>query len=124
MAKKKRHTEAEITSKLGEAAALSAKGLTQGEIAQALGISIMTFHRWRNAKPNRSPVALPRAISANEQNLNPGGPEQERQSRIAELQLENMRLRKLVTDLLLEKMSLEDEAQRTLGRQGLKQHSG
>jgi hypothetical protein len=32
--------------------------------------------------------------------------------RIAELQLENSRLRRLVTDLLLEKVKLEEAAQR------------
>jgi putative transposase len=124
MAKKKRHTAAEIMSKLEEAAALSAKGMTQSEIARALGISIMTFHRWRNAKPSRSLAAIPRALSVPEQSPVASLPEQQRQSRIAALQLENLRLRKLVTDLLLEKMSLEDEAQRVLGRQALKERSG
>jgi len=33
-------------------------------------------------------------------------------NRIAELQLENSRLRRLVTDLLLEKIKLEEAAQR------------
>jgi translation initiation factor 1 (eIF-1/SUI1) len=33
-------------------------------------------------------------------------------SRIAQLQIENARLRKLVTDLLLEKMRLEDDQQK------------
>jgi hypothetical protein len=35
-----------------------------------------------------------------------------RGDRIAELQLENSRLRRLVTDLLLEKVKLEETAQR------------
>jgi hypothetical protein len=35
--------------------------------------------------------------------------------RIAELQLENSRLRRLVTDLLLEKIKLEETAQRQKG---------
>jgi len=124
MAKKKRHTAVEIETKLEEAAALSAKGLTQSEIAKALGISVMTFHRWRVANPQRSAASMAR-VSAAQQiapvlNLSA----QQRQARIATLQLENMRLRKLVTDLLLEKMSLEDETQRLQGRQALKERSG
>lgn len=102
MAKTKRHTEAEIAAKLQQAEALAAQGRTQNEIAQALGISIMTFHRWRKAQPPQSvrrvPVIPPSAR-----------PEPERQNRIAELQNENAQLRRLVTDLLLEKMRLEDE---------------
>ncbi|SEE44120.1 hypothetical protein SAMN05444161_5770 [Rhizobiales bacterium GAS191] len=35
--------------------------------------------------------------------------EQERAARVEELQLENSRLRRMVTDLLLEKAKLEDE---------------
>ena len=53
--KKKRHTGAEITSKMGEASALAAQGRNQREIAQALGISVMTFHRWRKAMPQQQP---------------------------------------------------------------------
>jgi hypothetical protein len=46
--------------------------------------------------------------------------EAKREARIAELQLENARLRKLVTDLLLEKMSLEEDAHRDRGRTAMK----
>ena len=112
MAKKKRHTAAEITAKLGEAQTLSAAGRTQSEIAKALGISVMTFHRWRRAIPPRSssrPADVPSVDygAAGHRTTDSG-----RLSRIAELQLENARLTKLVTDLLLEKMKLEDEQQR------------
>jgi putative transposase len=109
MAKKKRHAAAEIAAKLGEADALAAAGRSQSEIAKALGISVMTFHRWRKAR-----LQQPRLKSPHD-----GAPEHviaaapasrtERAAHIAELQLENARLRKLVTDLLLEKMRLEDE---------------
>lgn len=123
--KKKRHTAAEVTSKLEQAAALSAQGQTQSEIAQALGISVMTFHRWRHARPQRSTAAVAPIASAAEQAVPSANlSEPQRQARVAALQLENMRLRKLVTDLLLEKMSLEDEVQRVPGRQTLKERSG
>jgi len=70
MAKKKRHSRVEITSKLAQANDLATQGNT--------GLS------------DRTPA---------------GG------NRIAELQLENARLRRLVTDLLLEKINVEQAAQ-------------
>jgi putative transposase len=118
--KKKRHTSAEIAVKLDEAAALGAAGRTQREIAQALGVSVMTFHRWRKAQPQKS---LPRGSNQPEPrrivpiaNLT----ESQRRGRVAELQLENSRLRRLVTDLLLEKMRIEDEAERYTGGAAIK----
>jgi putative transposase len=107
MAKRKRHGAAEIATKLLVADALSAKGQTQAEVAKALGISVMTFHRWRKMReqslprprdPMRALDQLPDPTSEH------GSP-----ARVARLQLENARLRKLVTDLLLEKMRLEDD---------------
>ena len=50
MAKKKRHSAAEIAAKLLEADGLSAKGQTQAEIAKALRVSVMTIHRWRKMR--------------------------------------------------------------------------
>jgi hypothetical protein len=107
MSKKKRHNTAEIAAKLSEADALAAAGRTQSDISKALAISIMTLHRWRKARPEQSPLASATVSDP---------PEHGRLGRIAELQLENSRLRKLVTDLLLEKMRLEDEQQSLGGR--------
>jgi putative transposase len=109
--KKKRHTSAEIATKLGEAATLGSEGHTQREIAQALGVSVMTFHRWRKAQPQElqprvSGEPEPRRIVPIP-NLS-----ESRRGRIAELQVENTRLRRLVTDLLLEKMRIEEDAAR------------
>jgi hypothetical protein len=113
--KKKRHTSAEIATKLDEAATLGAQGRNQRQIAQALGVSVMTFHRWRKALPQ---TLLSRASSEPEARRIvpiPNFSESQRRSRIAELQMENSRLRRLVTDLLLEKMRIEDEAERYRG---------
>lgn len=114
MAKRKRHTAAEIAAKLGQADALAAEGQSQAGIAKALGISVMTFHRWRNAKsqmPHSNPIS---GQSSNKKPPLPTGlSDSERLARIAELQLENTRLRKLVTDLLLEKMRLEEETRQS-----------
>ena len=111
MTKTKRHTDAEIGAKLREAATLSAEGRTQSEIAKTLGVSVMTFHRWRKAKL-RTPFSIASIAAPPPGNGSPlHVTESSRLSRIAELQLENTRLRKLVTDLLLERMSRGDEQQ-------------
>jgi putative transposase len=64
----------------------------------------MTLHRWR--KMSLAPQAASARLnepSQRDQAPHPG--------RIAELQLENSRLRRLVTDLLLEKIKLEEASQ-------------
>jgi putative transposase len=108
MARKKRHAVAEIAAKLLDADALATKGQTQAEIAKALGISIMTLHRWR--KMQEAPSLRPGPAPFLDQfSAAPPPSEVEALSRIAQLQIENTRLRKLVTDLLLKKMRLEDD---------------
>jgi putative transposase len=97
------------TAKLTQAGALAAEGKLQPEIARVLGISVMTLHRWRKAQATAgAPVAKMPSTPI------PSGGD----NRIAELQLENSRLRKLVTDLLLEKMKLEEasKAQKLPGK--------
>jgi putative transposase len=98
--KKRKRPKAEITTKLAQADDLAAQGKLQSEIARALGVSVMTLYRWRK---------LPSGLNGSSQM------DQTPQTRIAELQLENSelqlensRLRRLVTDLLLEKMSIEE----------------
>ena len=49
MAKKKRHSRAEIATKLAQANDLATRGRRQSEIARTLGVSVMTLHRWRKA---------------------------------------------------------------------------
>jgi hypothetical protein len=101
--RKQRHTEAEIAAKLEEADALIAEGKPQREVVKTLGVSVMTYHRWRKMR-------LSSQLSGSSQ---PSGTETDASSteqtrRIRQLQLENSRLRRLVTDLLLEKMSVEE----------------
>ena len=105
MAKKKRHSRVEIASKLAQANDLATQGKLQSEIARTLGVSVMTLHRWRKAPPGPQP-ALVAIHEAGRPDRTPGGGD-----RIAELQLENSRLRRLVTDLLLEKIKLGEAAQ-------------
>jgi putative transposase len=110
MARRKRHTAAEIAAKLEEAESLEGNGRTQKEIARSLGVSVMTFHRWRKEKPK---VAHSRSAAVgfpHQNGVAMSPPKSERQEGLAELRLENTRLRRLVTDLLLEKMKIEDDA--------------
>jgi transposase-like protein len=74
----------------------------KGKIARALGVSVMTLYRWRKAPPESHPV----------REVGQADGMRGRGDRIDELQLENSRLRRLVTDLLLEKVKLEEAAQR------------
>ena len=98
MAKKRKHAKAEIAGMLAQAHDLATQGKIQSEIARTLGVSVMTLHRWRKAEPGQAVNGSSRG-------------DQTQQTRIAELQLENSRLRQLVTDLLLEKIELEEAAQ-------------
>jgi transposase-like protein len=99
MAKKKRYSRAEIAMKLAQANELVTQGKLQSEVARTLGVSVMTLHRWHKAQPAYEASQPPRTRGWRD--------------RIAELQLENLRLRQLVTDLLLEKIELEEAAQRS-----------
>jgi putative transposase len=105
MVAKHRHTASEIAKKLATADEMVAQGRLQGDIAKSLGISVMTYHRWRKARG-----ALARAVArpVTEAVRADISPEREQMSQIRELQLENSRLRRLVTDLMLEKVALEE----------------
>jgi putative transposase len=104
MATNKKHSKAEIVSKLSQASDLAEQGKLQSEIARTLGVSVMTLHRWRKALAHADSMAVYKRSNSN----SIGNEER----RIAELQLENSRLRQLVTDLLLERMKLEEAAYR------------
>ena|SRR5215831_10647535 len=104
MPKRKRHSRVEMATKLAQANELATQGKLQSEIACALGVSVMTLHRWRKAPPGpqHALVVTPEAREPDRTRAD---------DRIAELQLENSRLRQLVTDLLLGKIKLEEAAQ-------------
>jgi putative transposase len=106
--KSKRHSPAEISAKLEQAQTLATAGKLQSEIAKALGVSIMTLHRWR--KLDHADASGPSAASDVGRGARggPGGRGQE--DMMAALQLENRQLRQIVMDLLLEKIRLEEAA--------------
>jgi putative transposase len=104
MTRGKRHSQAEIAAKLAEADDLASQGKLQSDIANALGVSVMTLHRWRHRPSSNAPLSS-EAVASILAEQEPG-----KSPRLSELQYENSRLRRLVIDLLLEKMKLEDTA--------------
>jgi putative transposase len=106
----KKHSREEILLKLGQADQLARAGKSQVEICKTLGISVMTFHRWRkrpliSRAREQPPTIVPEKPTA------PAPPSVSEMVRVLEeLTIENRRLRKIVTDLLLEKMKVEESA--------------
>ena len=87
----KRHTAEEVVTKLRQADADLAQGLTVGQACQKLGISEQTLHRWRNQY---------------------GGLKQDEAKRLKELEAENARLKRLVAELALDKQMLQEVSQK------------
>jgi hypothetical protein len=100
---KKRHTEEEIAAKLDQAQEMAVQGKLHGDIAKALGVSLMTYHRWRKARA--ASRSAPPLVEVNQIDALTT---RDQVKRIGELKLENSRLRTLVADLSLEKMKLEE----------------
>jgi putative transposase len=116
-----KHSPAEIAAKLRQANELAAQGKGRSEILRALRISAMTYHRWRKDLSNAPQPPEPRATVAASDASPAGGllkidaasfgalSPREQISAFQELQRENVRLRELFTDALLEKIRLEEE---------------
>jgi putative transposase len=104
----KKHSHEEILLKLVRADELARTGNSQVEICKALGVSVMTLHRWRKL-PLRKDDVRPSydRLAEGKMLTNPLTMDDMRRV-LEELTLENQRLRKIVTDLLLEKMRLEE----------------
>lgn len=106
----KRHASEEISAKLAQANELAAKGKTQREISKALGVSIMTYHRWKkmlNVSPEENSDRRPARLAEAPQSNRSNSPEAD--DELKRLETENARLRQLVTDMLLEKLRLDEE---------------
>src|SRR6516162_6112746 len=86
MAKRKKHSRAEMATKLAQANELATQGKLQSEVARRLGVSVMTLHRWRKAPPGPQ-RALVVTREAREPDRTRGAGDL-----IAELQLENSRI--------------------------------
>ena len=86
---RKRFSSEQIIVKLREAEIFESKGLTQIEAAKKLGIAEQTLIRWRKEY---------------------GGLRVDQAKRFKELEKENIRLKRLVADLSLDKAILKDAA--------------
>ena len=102
----KRHRPEEILAKLRQAQDLERQGQSQGQVCKALGISVMTFHRWRK-EAKRFPQIASAAIK-NDDDVEVWDVGTGTSKQIEDLRLENRRLRKIITDLLLEKLKVEE----------------
>ncbi len=85
--KRKRHTPQQVVRKLQEAQAALSAGRELAAVCQMLGISEQTYYRWKNKY---------------------GGMKAEEAKRLALLEEENSRLKKLVADLALDKQILTE----------------
>ena len=117
----KRHASEEISAKLAQANELAAKGKTQREISKALGVSIMTYHRWKKMPYSSEPVGGRRS-EADGRPL--GSADASTMETIKRLELENAQLRRLVTDMLLEKLKYEEELRARQGTRLRRPDSG
>ena len=86
---RKRFSPEQIIVKLREAEIIESKGLTQVEAAKTLGIAELPLIRWRKEY---------------------GGLRVDQAKRFKELEKENIRLKRLVADLSLDKAILKDAA--------------
>ena len=85
----KRYRPEQIIAKLREADVLLSQGHTVANVIKALEISEVTYYRWRKEY---------------------GGMTTSQAKRLKELEKENFRLRKAVSDLTLDKMILQEAA--------------
>jgi len=87
--KQRRHTPEQVIRKLREADGLLAQGKPIAEVARALEVSEVTYHRWRNQY---------------------GGMKADDAKRLKELERENQRLKAIVADQALECRALKEVA--------------
>jgi len=87
---KKRHTPEQIINKLREAVVLLSKGLEMAKVCRNLEVTEQTYYRWRKEY---------------------GGVRSDQAKRLKEQEKENVRLKKLVANLSLDKQMLEEIAQ-------------
>ena len=86
---RKRHTAEEIVSKLRQVDVLMAQGRQVADAVRAIGVTEVTYYRWRKEY---------------------GGLKDDQVKRLKELETENSRLRRAVSDLTLDKLILAEAA--------------
>jgi transposase-like protein len=85
----KREKPEDIVSKLRQVEVLQGQGMTVSDAVRKIGVSEQTFYRWRKQYGGMSRVQL---------------------KRLKELEKENQRLRRAVSDLTLDKLILTEAA--------------
>ena len=85
----KRHTAQEIVAKLRQVDVLVAQGRLVADAVRSIGVTEVTYYRWRNEY---------------------GGLKGDQVKRLKELEIENSRLRRAVSDLTLDKLILTEAA--------------
>ena len=88
--KRKRHSPEQIVGYLRDAETMSSEGKTIAQICKKLGVSEQTFHRWKRDF---------------------GSSSTEHVRRLKQLERENVELKKLLADQLLENKILKDVAE-------------
>jgi transposase-like protein len=86
---KRNYKPEEIVSKLRQADVLIAQGTKIPDVVRTLGVTQVTYYRWRREF---------------------GGLQTDQVKRMKDLELENQRLRKAVSDLTLDKLILAEAA--------------
>ncbi len=86
---RKRHTAEEIVGKLRQVDVLTAQGRLVADAVRSIGVTEVTYYRWRSEY---------------------GGLKGDQIKRLKELEAENTRLRRAVSDLTLEKLILKEAA--------------
>jgi transposase-like protein len=86
---KKRYTPEEIVAKLRQVDVLVSQGQNIADAIRQIGVSEVTYYRWRQEY---------------------GGLKTDQVKRLKELEQENSRLRRAVSDLTLDKLSLQEAA--------------
>lgn len=84
---RKRHKPDEIVTKLRQVEVLRGQGVTMADAVRQIGVSELTFYRWRKEY---------------------GGMSRDQLRQMKELRQENERLRKAVADLTLDKLILSE----------------
>ena len=85
----KKHTAEEIVVKLRQVDVLMAQGRHVADAVRAIGVTEVTYYRWRKEY---------------------GGLKSDQVKRLKELETENIRLRRAVSDLTLDKLILAEAA--------------
>jgi len=86
---KKRHKPEEIVAKLRQVDVLVSQGQSQADAVRSIGVTEVTYYRWRQEY---------------------GGLKTDQVRRLKDLETENIRLRKAISDLTLDKLILQEAA--------------